>query len=152
MTKPTDIALQAEWDLTHPKPTFERWPNGELVYQKPNPFVGRGGARIPAVAELARKYTEDAITILAHIMKTGADSDKLKAIKILLERGHGRVPEVVEVQQQKGVNKVEVLRALNKNPQVVAAMGTIARELQAASRGHLTVLPLPDETEQDPED
>lgn len=157
VTKPPELViaeerLAKEWDLAFPKSAMTHWPNGEPVHQRINPFAGKGGTRNVRVAELARKYTEEAMMILGDIMRNSKDDRaRMSAIKIILDRGHGRVPETIQVEQT--TDKVAVLRHMSKNPKVVEAMGLIAREIQSATGGALAVKnpAVPDE-DQDPED
>ena len=74
---------------------------------------GNKGGRKPKEQEekltlLARAYTEDAIRVTAEIMNNeGAkDSDRLTAVKIILERGHGSPKQ--EIDTTSGGEKIEV--------------------------------------------
>ncbi len=50
------------------------------------------------VAKHARQYTIEAIENAAYIMRNAAkDSDKMKAIEFLVERGHGKAPLKIEL-------------------------------------------------------
>ena len=48
-----------------------------------------------SASELARKYTDRAIEVVAEIMEGGEDKDRLKAAETLLDRGHGKAAQAI---------------------------------------------------------
>lgn len=56
----------------------------------------------PNLKAAAQAHTMDALNTLVHIMKNGAkDSDRLAAASIILDRGHGKATQSVEVNGDK---------------------------------------------------
>lgn len=56
----------------------------------------------PGLTQLARKYTEEAIRVVASVLKDpeAKHADRLKAAEILLERGHGRAHQSVDFEAE----------------------------------------------------
>ena len=73
-----------------------RWQPGH----SPNPS-GRPKALIEVI-ELARKHTPEAIAALASIMnnKEAMDSARVKAAEVLLDRGWGKAPQHITIDDQ----------------------------------------------------
>lgn len=65
-------------------------PSGRPVYRLPD---GR------TLTELARSYTEEAVTALVDVMRQGdSDSARVAAAKHILDRGWGQAPQTIAIE------------------------------------------------------
>ena len=86
----------------------------------------------PELVSLARTYTREAIERTAQILRStkSRDSDKLKAVEILLDRGHGKPTQPVE-------HSGDLLDglSLNQRSALEDALGIIAGPIIASASG-----------------
>ncbi len=72
-------------------------------FSKPTEFKPSRRKTPRDLAKLARAYTREALDETVHIMRNAKnDSDKLKAVAIILDRGYGKAPLKIEISDSEG--------------------------------------------------
>lgn len=100
---PTGFA-KAKAEAGHPKPETRSYgPPGEGNKIMENNQRGRGrppGSLNKVNAELkalAQEYTGEALAVLVGILRDGSDTNKLVAVREILDRGHGKPTQSTDV-------------------------------------------------------
>ena len=110
---------------------------------RPRGAMGRrGGVLHASLASLARNHTEEAITTLASIMKDkrAPAMARIKAAAELLNRGHGRSPQSIEVltppsEMRKFPTQEEINAELRRRG-LAPVLGLDAEEAEKGDRGN----------------
>lgn len=85
-----------------------------------------------SLVALCRQYTPRILPILFEIAEHGANADRLKAIQIILDRGFGKAPQVVEIVRRmsdKDVLDIAEAIAQKRRGRLESGPGTIDAQL-----------------------
>jgi hypothetical protein len=96
------------------------------AYKKGESGNPRGRPKVNAeVRDLARVHTAGAINTLASIMQNGTEpaSARVSAASILLDRGHGKAPQVIESENYDIMTDCELDRRLAEAVAELRALG-----------------------------
>jgi hypothetical protein len=106
---------------------------------KPGETGNPGGrpAVVKEVRELAQQYTVEAIETLANIMQDPSEhaSARVHAADIILNRGHGKAPQVIENRNFDSMPEADLDKFIRDSLRRLADLGSAAGDAEGAGGG-----------------